>query len=589
MRLALLALAGFLVACGELEASDVKVLRIPMDTSGPKSLDPVRGSTTYENRVCSAVYEGLVQYKYLERPFDLEPALLERMPERSADGRTYRCRLKRGVRFQDNECFPGGKGREVVARDVFYSWKRMADEDNEPKSWWLFENTILGFDAYREAQNGADEFDYDVPVEGMRLFEDDPYRFEIVLEKPVTPFLFILAMFQTFVVPREAVEYWGDRFSRNPVGTGAFMLRRSKDWIPGHSIRLYRNPTYREDRYPTEFSAADREAGLDAAAGQRLPFVDRIDITFFVEVQPKWLEFVSGNLDFTTVPAEYFEEAFIKRTRKLRKDWRDRGVRADAVPLLDFIFRGFNMEDELLGGYTEEKRALRRALHLAVDHYEFNDAFYNGINRIYDGPIPPGLKGHPEEGLLPYGNQGPDLDRAQKLLAKAGYPDGKGLPPLQFWTGAGANSKEQTEMMQRQLGRIGVELDVRLVDFGTLIENVHKKKVPFFSFAWGSDYPDAENNLAIFYGPNEAPASNSYNYKNPEYDELYRRVKSMPRGPERVKIIEKMRDMLIRDVPYIGSMARIRYYLSRPWLKNFKPTETFAGWWKYLDVDEARR
>lgn len=139
-------------------------------------------------------------------------------------------------------------------------------------------------------------------------------------------------------------------------------------------------------------------------------------------------------------------------------------------------------------------------------------------------------------------------------------------------------------MLQRQLARIGVRLKVRLVDFSQLIEAVNNKKAPFFSFAWSSDYPDAENNLALFYGPNEAPGSNSFNYKNAEYDRLYERVRSMLPSPERTALYVEMRDMILRDVPYVGSMARTRYYLVQPRVLNCKPSEVFTNWWKYLDI-----
>jgi len=257
------------------------------------------------------------------------------------------------------------------------------------------------------------------------------------------------------------------------------------------------------------------------------------------------------------------------------------------VPLLDFIFRGFNMDDPLVGGYTDEKRNLRRAIHLAVDLQEFNDTFYNSTCDVYDGPIPSLMDGYPQNGRSEAGWRGPDLDRARQLLAEAGYPDGKGLPEIEYWTATAANSQEQTEMLQRQLKRIGVRLNVRLVDFSQLIEAVHRKKAQMFSFAWGSDYPDAENNLALFYGPNEAPGSNSFNYKNPEYDKLYLKIRGMEPSPERTKIYEQMRDMVLFDCPYIGSLARTRSYLIQPWLKNCKPIETWWDWYKYLDVDRG--
>ncbi|MHC4490582.1 MAG: ABC transporter substrate-binding protein [Planctomycetota bacterium] len=585
MKLCGVALAlALLVGCGPAQSADgLKILRIPMDTDGPKSLDPVRGSTTYEARACSLIYETLFQYKYLVRPPTLEPCLLAKMPDISADGCTYSFELKQGVRFIDDPCFPQGRGREVVSKDAFYSLKRMADEDNHPKSWWLLEDTIVGFDEYREKQNQAETFDYDAPVEGMKVL--DRHRFRIVLKQPVHRFNYVLEMFQTSVVPREAAERYGTRFGGHPVGTGPFLLERERDWVRGKSLTLHRNPMYREAYYPTEGEEGDEAAGLTQAAGERIPFLDRIDMTFFVNQQPKWLEFRVGNQDYVTVPAENFRDAFVKRTRRLRSSYRKKGIRGVSVPLLDFIFRGFNMEDPLVGGYTEKKRALRRAMHLAVDIHEFNDTFYNNICVVYDGPIPPDLDGHPPGHVLPHGNQGPDLDWARAELAKAGHPGGEGLPDIDYWVSQGGNSKEQSEMIQRQLARIGITLNVRLGDFSQLIEAVHNKKAQMFSFAWGSDYPDAENNLALFYGPNEAPGSNSFNYERKEFDDLYRRIRSMGPSPERTKIYEKMRDMLVEDVPYIGSLARTRYYLIHPWVKNCKPTETWWDWPKYLDVE----
>jgi len=108
-----------------------------------------------------------------------------------------------------------------------------------------------------------------------------------------------------------------------------------------------------------------------------------------------------------------------------------------------------------------------------------------------------------------------------------------------------------------------------------------------FGFAWGSDYPDPENNLALFYSKNKAPGANHYNYDRPEFDKLYEQIIVMKPGAERTKIIEQMRDMVIADVPFVGSMARTRFYLAHPYLKNFKPSEDFYNWFKYLDVDAS--
>ncbi len=569
------------------DSSGLKVLQLPIRTDGPKSLDPVQGSTTYDNMSCAQIYETLLVNKYSD-PFRYEPLLLEEIPTSDDGGTTWRFRLKKGVLFYSpyGEIFDGERTRELVTDDVFYSLKRIADKKYQLKNWWLLKDTILGFDEYMEEQNAAGAFDYDAPVEGFRKISD--HEFEIVLRKPVTRFLWILTMFQTSIVPREAVEAFGEEFSFKPVGTGPFVL---DEWIPKKSLTLNRNPVYHDVRYPArdEWSREDRRARMHRAAGKRVPFVDRIEFTMFVEDNPMWLQFRAGNIAYTEVPDEYFAEAFDKRTGQLREEMAELGIRAHANKLLDFIFRGFNMDDPVVGGYSPEKKALRQAMSLATDLDEFNRTFYSGKNVVYDGPIPPGLDGYPEDGHSPAAYRGPNLELARQKMIEAGYPGGEGLGPIKYYSSRGGNSPEQAELMQRQLTRIGVRLDVQLVDFSTLIEFVNKKKAPMFSFAWSSDYPDAENNLALFYGPNESPGSNHFNYKRSDYDAMYEKVVTMLPGPERTAIYEQMRDMILEDVPFIGSMARERHYLINPWVLNCRPTERYWAWLKFLDVDDSKR
>lgn len=581
------------------DSDGTKVLQVPIRSDGPASLDPVVGSTVYDNIAASQVYETLLEFKYLVRPETvkapqqvLQPLLLTEMPQVSSDGLVFHFKLKPGVRFADDPCFPGGKGREVKPSDVFYSWKRMADDSNDPKSWWLFKDEIAGFDKYRDEQNAAKlaggKFDYDAPVPGMKVIND--HEFEVVLTRAVQQFIYKISMFQLSVLPREAVEKYGKEFGKHPVGTGPFTL---DSWEQRKSIAFARNPNYHHCVFPTECDDDLKAAGYSKAAGTALPIVDRLEFTFFVQDEPMWQEFENSKLGYVEVPSEYYEKAFNKRTRKLRPSYAERGIIDHRKLLLDVIFDGFNMEDPVVGGYSPEKRALRQAISLALDYEEINQSFYNGTVLVFDGVIPPGLDGYPKDGKAPKNYRGPAIDRAKALLAKAGYPGGKDKDgnqlTIQYYTSRGANSPEQTEMRKRQLAAIGVKLDDRLVDFSQLNERVSKKLCQMFSFAWASDYPDAEDNLAILYGPNHAPGSNSFNYNLPEYDKMYTEAQVMPPGPARTAMYEKMRDLAIEDVPFCGSLARTRFYLVNPWLKNYKPTEDFWTWYKYLDVDDSKR
>jgi ABC-type transport system substrate-binding protein len=558
----------------------LKILRLPVASDGPGSMDPADGSTLYDNRCVSQVYETLVQYKYLKRPLELEPLLLEEMPQASDDGLTYHFKLKKGVKFHDDPCFPNGKGRELVTDDVFYSWMRLADTGVGTKNWWLMDGTIAGLNDYRKNLKG--DFDYAANIEGMQKISD--HEFKIVLAEASPRFYWTMAMFQLSIVPREAVEKYGTKFAAHPVGTGPYIMKE-KDWTRKRKMIMNRNPNYRDEFFPTEHLPEDETAGLTAAAGKKLPFVDRIETIFYNENQPMWLQFRSRKLAFTTVPAAYYDEAFNKRKKTLKSSFSSEGITYQPVPLLDFIFYGFNMEDEVVGGYSDKQRYLRQALALAIDWDERNHKFYNDICTIYDGMIPPGLEGYPENGTIKGAYRGPDLERAKELLAKAGYPNGDGLPPIGYYTSRAEPGPQMVEMTAKHLSRIGVKIKPRLDDFSAFMKEVDEKKATMFSFAWGSDYPDAENNLAMFYGPNESPGNNHFNYHNDEYDRLYEKIRSMQPGPERTAIYEKMRDMVIRDCPYIGSLARVRQYLVNPELKNFKASEDCHNWYKYLDVE----
>ncbi|MEM7621858.1 MAG: ABC transporter substrate-binding protein [Planctomycetota bacterium] len=587
-RWAMLPVVLVAIGLGSVAAGQEKVLRLPMDTAGPRSLDPALATSTYDNRAIAQVYETLVQYKYFVRPYELEPLLITEMPTISEDGRTFRFELRDDVFFQDDECFPGGKGRKLVASDVFYSWKRLANPKYRLQGWPKLDGLVVGLNAYKESQEArvaaGDAWDYDVPVEGFRVIDDR--TLEVELTQANRQFMWKLATSNLAVVPREAVEFYGERINSRMVGTGPWQLDA---WQPNTNITFDRNPTFREEFFPSEFDDEAIERGWDISEGERLPLCDRLEFTFFVEKQTEWLEFKAGNLDYTHVRDAGFAEAFNPRTKRLKSSFRRRGWDHQPIALFDFIFRGFNMDDEIVGGYTPDKIALRRAIALSIDLGEMNDSVYDGLPVIYDGPIPPGIPGHPEGGELMPSNRGPDLRRARALLEEAGYTvvDGKvtDLDPIDYWTNRSALNEKLANLLTRQLGEVGIPVNVRFVDFAELSSALDRQQAQVFGLAWSSAYPDAEYNLQLFYGPNEPPASNYFAFKNDEYDRLYESIKILPPGAERDAAYARMQEIIVEYVPVIGSQARVRQYVGQAWLDNFKAVETFYNFPKYLDLD----
>lgn len=562
MTRALIALLVLLAGCKRIdpEEREKRILHFGI-RSKVSSLDPVHASNEYTNLAQSLVYEGLFEYEYGANPIRLKPLLATAMPEVSEDQRTYTFTIRDDVHFHDDPAFEGGKGRKLTAADVAYSLKRMADRKNDPKGWWLYANRIAGLDELRGTKD--DTFDYDRAIEGLEVVDDRTLRIRLV--EPYPQFLYVLAMSYAAVVPREAAEKYGAEFGRHPVGTGPFRLVR---WAPGVELVYRRNERYRDETYQ----------------GRRVPLLDGVNLHVYAQEQPMWLKWRVGDIDLILIPTLYYPAIFDRGLAPRPRFVAD-GVTVEPYKRLDLVFRGFNMKDPIVGGF-EKGKLLRQALSCAYDMAEISDAFYAGAAVVYDGPIPPGLEGHDPDLVSPY--RGPNLDKAKKLLAQAGYPNGEGLPPLQFHAHNGGSSPEQAEMLRRQWAKIGVKLEVHLHSFPELNRRIKTKTAQIFSLAWGSDYPDAENNLALFYGPNAPPGSNHFSYDNAEFDELYEKTRVMFPSPERTKIYERMRDMIIEDVPYFGGFARPRNYAWTKRATNIHPNETWWTWLKYVDVEPRR-
>lgn len=554
-----------------------KVLQVPINAR-IGSLDPIRYGSIYDAQLGSLVVEPLLEYNYVKRPLVLRPLLLKSMPTVSKDRRTYTFTLRQGIFFHPSPCFPKRQGRELVAKDVLYSIKRMANRMLRPQGWWLYSKKIAGLGPYRTRQflrmKKGKPFDYDAAVSGLvRL---NRYRFQIKLIKPDAQFLHRLAMSSTGVVPREVVECKvGTRkrtFSSHPVGTGPFMFQsRSRQ-----TLVFVKNKRYKHSRYPTQFSEQDKQRNLHLDAGKQLPFVDKL-VAQVRGISQQWYPFLMNRLDFIVVPNERYAAVF-DTERKLKRTWKQHGYYLCKEHLLDFIYTGFNFKDPIVGGYSKRARYLRKALSYAIDYNEINRVFYSNSLTIYQGAIPPGLSGF--AGPRPKR----DLKKAKRFLAMAGYPGGKGLPVLIIATSLSAGAKDREAMLKRQFAQIGVKVKYELSTFPQLARKLRQGKAQMFALAWASDYPDAENNLMLFYGPNASPGPNNWNYNNPKYNELFQRAHVLPPSPQRTFMYLQLNQILIDDAVFLGAGARTRTYMARPRLRNFKPNDILANYFKYLNI-----
>lgn len=573
--LAAVVLSVFLGGCTKRSATVENALQIPL-AANLSSLDPAQSSNLYTNTVVPNIYETLLQYHYLKRPLTVTPLLAAAMPEVSKDGLTHTFKIKKGVKFQDNEAFPGGKGRDLVAGDFIYSWKRLADPKTKSEGWWIFDGRIKGFNEWRDKLTKG-EATYDTPIEGLQAPDNE--TLVIKLEKPFFQLHYVLTMAYAAAVPKEAVEKYGQEFMNHPVGTGAFAF---DSWIRGNKVTLKRNPTWHGETYPTEGEAGDQEKGLLADAGKKVPFVDTLVFLEVPEDQPRWLNLMKGNFDYSGIPKDNFDAAIVNKT-ELKPDLKSKNFGLSIDPAMDVVYIAFNMEDPIIGKNVE----LRRALALAYDGATAMEKFYN--NRVIQAhsPLAPNMEGYDENFKNPYKEY--SIEKAKEHLTKAGYPGGKGLPKLEYSYSSSTTGRQMAEYVQQQWEKIGVKIELVGNSWPQFQDRLRNKKSQIFGIAWGADYPDAENMLQLLYGKNVSPGPNSSNYKNAEFDKLYEAAAKLPPGAERTALYQKMRDIFVADMPWIPTVHRLNYTMIHGWVKNLKPNDVISGYHKYLRVDGAQR
>ncbi|OGV45363.1 MAG: hypothetical protein A2X46_00545 [Lentisphaerae bacterium GWF2_57_35] len=551
-----------------------------------RGFDPVKAGDVASSLAISKVYEGLLQYAYLERPYCVEPLLAEALPEVSADGLTYTFRIRKGLFFQDDPCFAAtaGKGRELTAEDFVYSIKRLADAKNASSGYWTFNNRIVGLDEFRAASSGPEPTDYARDVEGLRAL--DRYTLQFRLKGLYPQLLWVLAMPYVVAVPCEAVEHYGREFVNHPVGTGPFILQSYRQ---NYRYEFVRNPKWKEtgrvELFPSSAAPGD-SSELLSDAGRQVPFLDRIVQYVVEDASTSWLMFLTGGLESAEIARDNWDAVF-NEARQLNADLEERGIELITAPTLDVYFTGFNMDDPIVG----RNKKLRQAMSCAFDTEAWIQ-FQSGRVRRPNGPIPPGVAGYSDR-EAPFSF---DLDRARKLLAEAGYPEGKDPATdrrlqltLEIGSADNPEFRQAVELFAHFMERIGIVIRPSYNNRPSFFEKLERRQAQMFNLSWIADYPDAENFLQLFYSPNSSPGPNRANYSNPQFDQLYEKARTLTDGPERTELYRQMADLVVEDAPWIFTSNPLAYVLHHQWLKNYKYHDFPYGMFKYYKVDTVQR
>jgi ABC-type transport system substrate-binding protein len=574
----------------------------------PRSLDPTFSYTIDESTIVSLIYPSYFRYHYLKRdPFVLELNLGAAPPKREPyvytekvhgrsvqqKGESWTFRMRQDIRFQDDPCFPGGKGRAVTAADFIYSFRRMADPSVNCPILNYVADKIIGFGDYVDHntdrlkhKQGAD---YQYPVAGLQLDPKDPYTFRILLNQPYPQLRYLMAMTFTTPLAHEAVERYGKELARHPVGCGPFVVT---EYTPKARIVLQKNPNRYPEFYPTDGMPEDAAAGLLQDAGKPLPLVDTIVYNIIREGITSWNLFLQGYQDSAGIMQSNFQQV-MSHNGELSPEMKRRGVRLQREVSANILYFCFNMDDPVFGGYTPQKRKLRQAISLAIDSQAYIDLFNQGLGRPAEFLLPPGIFGYDSNYKNPYRRY--SVEHAKQLLAEAGYANGidpKTGERLTLYfdnTGVDAGGRQFVALVTKQIEAIGVHLESRAWRANVWQDKVDHGEFQFVRYGWYADYPDAENFVMMLYGPNKRPGPNAADYNNPEYNRLFEQMRSMDDGPERLAIIRKLRDIAVEDCPWIYINHDESLALTQQWVQNVKPHPVAYDSGKYVRVDGAMR
>ena len=445
------------------------------ESNGLSSLDPAFAKDLANLNVCNQLYNGLVQ---LDSDLQIQPSIASDWTI-SDDGKNYTFSLRTDVFFHDSQAFPQAKGRKVVAGDFVFSFLRIVDEDAVSPGAWVF-------NAVKKVNN---TFAFSAPNDSTLIIE---------LEKPFAPFLSLLSMQYCAVVPSEAIQFFGDEFRRNPVGTGPFYL---KYWEEDVKLVLLKNPNYFEKK-----------------DNQSLPFLDAINYSFLVDKQSEFLEFIQGNLDYLSGIEAGFKDEILDEFGNVNPKYQAK-INLEKTPYLNTEYIGV-LYDTTLNSVSNSPlkyRKFRQAISYAIDKEKMLRYLRNNVGTPGNrGFLPSAYSFENVKYGYPYNKQ-----KAQELIdeLKEEY-DISTFEPIRLV--ATSKSLDIVKFVQHQLSEIGIPMEIELMQWAAMKEVVANSKALFFRGSWIADYPDPENYLSLFYSQNFAPKGPNYtHYSNPKFDSLY--------------------------------------------------------------------
>jgi ABC-type transport system substrate-binding protein len=565
-----------------------KVLRVALPWADG-GYDP-QAADFFSNAVTRVIFDPLYTYDHLTRPMKLVPNTAVALPDISPDGKTWTIRIKPGIYFADDPAFKGRK-RELVAEDYVFAWKRVLDPRVRSTEFHVFDGRFVGSESVLAKARESGKLDYDAPIEGLQSI--DRYTLRLKLNFADTELLSNLTIPASAAVAREVVEAYGDASTwvmANPVGTGPYRL---KEWRRGHRVVLEANPGFRDERDPESSDPAD-EAIMAKLKGKRIPLIGRIEIAIIEEGAPRLMSFERREIDYVTV-VNPLASSVLDAPANLKPYLAEQGVRLARGIRPGIAYTYFNMEDPVVGGYSPDKVALRRAVTMGYNVPEEIKVIQQGQATPANQIVPPTVSGHndtlPARAIY-------DPAGARALLDRFGYkdrdndgyrelPDGRPLT-LKLSSSPLPIDRQIDELWLRSMSAIGVRIEFNKQKRGDLVKAAQLGQLQMFRSFGTTTTPDGFGFFGLLYG-GHAGLSNVTRFTQPYYDRLYEQARGAPAGAEREALMHKMGDVANAYAPWLLSAFTYENVLVHPWVLGYKYNGFHPHPWAYFDIDTGKR
>lgn len=605
--------------------------------SAPKTLDIAKAYSADAMNIINQIVEPPLQYGYFSEK--LEPLTLQRMPVirtthiNGKPAMTIDLYFRHDLYYSPHPAFAKNKqgylyhhltnpqlknihhikdftiqsSRVADAYDTLYQIKRMLVPSNTTPIDDLLTRNLIGVDDFKKAvmikqKTSSGWLDLrSIPFKGINII--NRYHLSIQLKRRYPSFMYWLAMPFFAPMPWEIDRFYHQKglikrhisMDTQPIGTGPYQLVIND---PNRQMILRKNPKFHDAFFPKP--EHNMSKAYTKLIGKRLPFIDQVIYYLEKESIPIWQKFMQGYYDKAGLGSDQYDHVVESQDHgriTLSKHMTSKGIRLNTADELSIFYIGFNMIDPIVGGYDDKKRMLRKAITMAVDYNQYIDLFLNGRGMPATSPIPPALlkNQHSDHHSL---SQVKKIALAKLYMAQAGYPNGidqhTGKPLMLHYdtTGSGGQQKAQFDWLRKQFAKLNIILDIRPTQYNRFQEKVRHGQVQLFSYGWLADFPDPENFLFLFYGPNRTVGSggvNSSNYTNKQFDHLYAKLEQTFQNKERLDLIKQMQSILVRDNPWIWGFHSRRFVLSHPWIGPYHMSSIVSNGLKYQTIDTKLR